>query len=175
MSSLKERLLDILISDKILKQEDLDRALVEQKEKGGELSKILVRLKCISEDDLTHALSSGLGMPPIDISRLKIDPAVVKIIPHDVAAKYQIIAISRMGNNLTLAMADPLNIFAIDNVQALTGMNIVPIITRASLVQQKTLHKPGCLLRHRLKKFSIVSLVVSNNICEAQDAKHLGS
>ncbi len=136
MSSLKERLLDILISDKILKQEDLDRALVEQKEKGGELSKILVRLKCISEDDLTHALSSGLGMPPIDISRLKIDPAVVKIIPHDVAAKYQIIAISRMGNNLTLAMADPLNIFAIDNVQALTGMNIVPIITRASLVQQ---------------------------------------
>ncbi len=136
MSSLKERLLDILIHDKILKQEDLDRALVEQKKSGGELSKILVRLKFISEDDLTHALSSGLGMPPIDISRLKIDPAVVKIIPQDIAVKYQIIAISRMGNNLTLAMADPLNIFAIDNVKALTGMNIVPIITRASLVQQ---------------------------------------
>ncbi len=136
MSSLKERLLDILIHDKILKQEDLDLALVEQKKSGGELSKILVRLKFISEDDLTHALSSGLGMPPIDISRLKIDPAVVKIIPQDVAVKYQIIAISRMGNNLTLAMADPLNIFAIDNVKALTGMNIVPIITRASLVQQ---------------------------------------
>ncbi len=136
MSSLKERLLEILIHDKILKQEDLDRAIEEQKKSGGELSKILVRLKAIHEDDLTHALSTGLGMPPIDISRLKIDPAVVKIIPQDVAIKYQIIAISRMGGNLTLAMADPLNIFAIDNVKALTGMNIVPIITRAVLVQQ---------------------------------------
>lgn len=136
MSSLKERLVEILIYDKILKQEDLDLALVEQKKNGGELSKILVRLKFINEDDLTHALSTGLGMPPIDISRLKIDPAVVKIIPQEVAVKYQIIAISRMGDNLTLAMADPLNIFAIDNVKALTGMNIVPIIARAALVQQ---------------------------------------
>lgn len=136
MFSLKERLLEILIFDKILKQEDLDRAIEEQKKDGGELSKILVRMKLINEDDLTHALSTGLGMPPIDISRLKIDPAVVKIIPQDVATKYQIIAISRMGNNLTLAMADPLNIFAIDNVKNLTGMNIVPIITRANLVQQ---------------------------------------
>ena len=136
MSSLKERLLEILINDKILKQEDLDRALEEQKKSGGELSKILVRLQFINEDDLTHALSTGLGMPPIDISRLKIDPAVVKIIPHELAAKYQIIAISRMGNNMTLAMADPLNIFALDNVKTLTGMNIVPIIARAALVQQ---------------------------------------
>lgn len=136
MSSLKERLVEILIYDKILKQEDLDFALAEQKKSGGELSKILVRLKFISEDDLTHALSTGLGMPLIDISRLKIDPAVVKIIPQDVAVKYQIIAISRMGDNLTLAMADPLNIFAIDNVKALTGMNIVPIIARTNSVQQ---------------------------------------
>jgi len=136
MFSLKERLLEILINDKILKQEDLDRALEEQKNNGGELSKVLVRLKLINEDDLTHALSTGLGMPPIDISRLKIDPTVVRIIPQDVAVKYQIIAISRMGNNLTLAMADPLNIFAIDNVKNLTGMNIVPIITRANIVQQ---------------------------------------
>jgi type IV pilus assembly protein PilB len=136
MFSLKERLLEILINDKILRQEDLDRALEEQKKSGGELSKVLVRMKVINEDDLTHALSTGLGMPPIDISRLKIDPIVVKIIPHEIAVKYQIIAISRMGNNLTLAMADPLNIFAIDNVKNLTGMNIVPIITRANIVHQ---------------------------------------
>lgn len=136
MSSLKERLIEILITDNILKQEDLDRAIAEQTKNGGEISKILVRMKLISEDDLTHALSTGLGMPPIDISRLKIDAAVVKIIPQEVAVKYQIIAISRMGNNLTLAMADPLNIFAVDNVKALTGMNIVPIVTRATLIQQ---------------------------------------
>lgn len=136
MLSLKERLLQILIHEKILKQADLDRALEEQKKSGGELSKILVRLKFVSEDDLTHALSTGLGMPPIDIARLKIDPAVVKTIPQEVAVKYQIMPISRMGDNLTLAMADPMNIFAIDNVKALTGLNIVPIIGRSAQIQQ---------------------------------------
>ena len=90
----------------------------------------------ISEEGLTHLLSEGLGMPPIDIARLKIDPAVVKIIPLDISVKYQIIPISRMGDNLTLAMADPLNIFVIDNVKALTGLNITPIIARSTQIQQ---------------------------------------
>lgn len=136
MSSLKERLLQILIRDNTIKKEDLDRALEEQKKSGGELSKVLVSLNMISEEGLTHLLSEGLGMPPIDIARLKIDPAVVKIIPRDIAVKYQIIPISRMGDNLTLAMADPLNIFVIDNVKALTGLNITPIIARSTQIQQ---------------------------------------
>ncbi|MDP2653784.1 MAG: ATPase, T2SS/T4P/T4SS family [Candidatus Omnitrophota bacterium] len=136
MSSLKERLQEILIRDNIIKQEDLDRALEEQKKHGGELSKILVKLKLISEEGLTHVLSKGLGLPPIDISRLKIDPEVVKLIPQDMAVNYQIFPISKMGDRLTLAMADPLNIFAIDNVEVLTGLKITPIISRSSQIQQ---------------------------------------
>ena len=136
MFSLKERLQEILFRDNVIKKEDLDNALAEQNQHGGELSKILVKLNLISEDYLAQVLSEELGMPPIDISRLKIDPEVVKIIPKEVAVKSQIIPISKMGNNLTLAMADPLNIFAIDNVSALTGMNITPIIGRPTQIQQ---------------------------------------
>jgi len=136
MASLKDRLQEILIRDNIIKKEDLDLALEEQRSQGGDLSKILVRRKLISEDDLARLLSEGLGLPPIDISRLKIDPEVVKIIPKDVALKYKIVPISKMGGNLTLAMADPLNIFTIDNVQALTGLSITPIIGRATQIQE---------------------------------------
>ncbi|HPN56543.1 MAG TPA: ATPase, T2SS/T4P/T4SS family [Candidatus Omnitrophota bacterium] len=136
MFSLKERLQQILLRDNILKQEDLDRALLEQKDSGGDLSQVLVRMNLISEDDLTHILSEGLGLPPIDISRLKIDPNVVKLIPRDVAEKYQIMPVSKMGGNLTLAMADPLNIFVIDDVKALTGLSITPIIARSTQLAQ---------------------------------------
>ena len=131
MLSLKERLKEILIRDKIIKETDLNRALEEQKKNGGELSKILVKLGLISENELTLLLSQVLGMPPIDISRFKIDPEVIKIIPLEIATTYQIMPVSKMGDTLTLAMADPLNIFAIDNVSALTGLKINPIISRA--------------------------------------------
>ncbi len=140
MFSLKERLQEILLRDNIIKQEDLDRALQEQKKSGGDLSKVLVELNLIGEDDLTHILSEGLGLPPIDISRLTIDPNVVKLIPQEVAVKYQIMPISKMGGNLTLAMADPLNIFIIDDVKTLTGLNITPIIARSTQLQQAIEH-----------------------------------
>ncbi len=136
MFSLKERLKEILIRDNIIKQEDLDRALEEQKLRGGELSKILVKMGLINEEELTLLLSQGLGMPPIDISRFKIDPEVVKIIPSEIAVHYQIIPISKIGDSLTLAMADPLNIFAIDNVKALTGLEINPIIGNSQDILQ---------------------------------------
>ncbi len=136
MFSLKERLKEILIRDNIIKQEDLDRALEVQKKEGGDLSKILVKMNLISEDDLTMLLSQGLGMPPIDIGRLKIDPAVVRMIPQEVAINFRIIPVSKIGGSLTLAMADPLNIFAIDNVKALTGLEINPIIGRSKDILQ---------------------------------------
>jgi len=136
MFSLKERIKEILIRDHIIKPEDLDKALDEQKKHGGELSKILVRMGLIGEDQLTFLLSQGLGMPPIDINRLKIDPVVVKMIPQEIAVNYQIMPISKMGDSLTLAMADPLNIFAIDNVKTLTGLTINPIIGRSKDIAQ---------------------------------------
>lgn len=140
MASLKDRIKEILIRDKLISQEDLQRALDEQKKTGEELNKILIRLKLIDEDTLTHLLSQDLGYPPISISRLKIDPELIKIIPKDIAVKYQIMPISVMGDRLTLAMADPLNIFAIDNIKALTGYTISPIISKTKDIE-KTIEK----------------------------------
>ena len=136
MPSLKERLQQILIRDDLIKKEDLDRALEEQQRSGGDLSRVLVQMKLISEENLTRVLGEGLGMPPIDILRFKVDPQVMKIIPKEVAEKYQIVPISKIGENLTLAMADPLNIFIIDSVKTLTGLNISPIIGRSSQIKQ---------------------------------------
>ena len=130
MDSLKKRLTEILIKNKLISRENLEKAIVVQSKEGGRLSDILVRLGYISQKDLVIALSEGLGLPPIDLSRFKIDSEVTGLIPHDTARHYQIIPVSRMGKTLTLAMADPLNVFAIDAVKTLTGFDINPIIAR---------------------------------------------
>ena len=129
MASLKERLTEILINNKLITQDQLSKALEAQKKKGGRLSDIIVELKFIKESDLILTLSEGLGFPLIDLKRFKIDFEIAKVIPVDIARHYQIIPISKMGDNITLAMADPLNIFAIDHVEALTGYKINPIIS----------------------------------------------
>ncbi|MBF0569362.1 MAG: Flp pilus assembly complex ATPase component TadA, partial [Candidatus Omnitrophica bacterium] len=136
MPSLKERIKEILLREEILRPEDLESALQEQRVSGGDLSRVLVRLKLINEEQLAFILSEGLHLPIINISRLKVDPAVVNSVPMEILKKYQILPIARLGENLSLAMADPLNIFAIDNVKALTGFTITPIIGRAKDIQQ---------------------------------------
>jgi type IV pilus assembly protein PilB len=134
--SLKDRLTELLITNKLISQEQLDKALLVQKEKGGRLSDIIVELKFIEEDELISVLSTGLGFPLIDLRRFKIDHEVVKAIPFNVARHYQIIPVSKMGNSITVAMADPLNIFAIDHVETLTGFKINPIISSSQDIMQ---------------------------------------
>jgi type IV pilus assembly protein PilB len=131
MASLKERLTDILIHNKLITAAQLAQALQVQQEKGGRLSDILVDLKFIKAEDLVSALSEGLGLPLIDLKRLKIDTEVTKFISPEIARHYQIIPICRLGESITLAMVDPLNIFAIDHVANLTGYKINPIIATA--------------------------------------------
>ena len=136
MASLKDRLTEILINNKLLNQEQLDQALTVQKDKGGRLSDIIVNLNFIKESELVLTLSEGLGLPLIDLKRYKIDPEVVKIIPINIARHYQIIPISKMGDTITLAMADPLNVFTIDHVQSLTGYKINPVISSSQDIIQ---------------------------------------
>jgi len=136
MVSLKDRLREILINNKLITQGQLDKALEIQKEKGGRLSDIIVDLKFIKEDELISTISAGLGLPLIDLKRFKIDYEIVKIIPINIARHYQIIPVSKMGDTVTLAMADPLNIFAIDHVKALTGFKINPIISSSQDILQ---------------------------------------
>jgi type IV pilus assembly protein PilB len=136
MSSLKERLTEILIDNKLITREQLDQALELQKNKGGRLSKIIIELGLAKESDLAFVLSQGLGLPLIDLKRIKIDPDVLKIIPAKICYHYQIIPISKMGSTLTIAMADPLNIFAIDTLRDLTGFQMNPIISTTEQIIQ---------------------------------------
>ncbi|HQP10243.1 MAG TPA: ATPase, T2SS/T4P/T4SS family [Candidatus Omnitrophota bacterium] len=136
MASLKDRLQEILVRDKRISSQDWDRALAEQKKTGGELSKILVQLELIDENALAQVLSEGLDLPSVTMERLKIDPDIVRIIPRETARKYQIMPISLMGDHLTLAMADPLNVFVADNIKVLTGYIINPIVGRPNDVAQ---------------------------------------
>jgi type IV pilus assembly protein PilB len=136
MGSLRERLQEILVKNKLISEDDLKLALQVQKEHGGKLSDVLVKLDLINEKDLLLALSEGLGFPPISLARFKIAPEVLKLIPKEMAKHYQIIALAKMGKALTVAMADPLNIFAIDDVKSLTGFEINPIIASQKEILQ---------------------------------------
>lgn len=120
---LKDQLIEILTKKKILTSEQLNRALAVQKEKGGRLSNILISLKMVNEKDLMLVLSKSLQIPPINLGKIKIPPDVIRIVPEHVARHYQLIPISHIGNNLTVAMSDPLNIFALDDIRVLTNYN----------------------------------------------------
>ncbi len=136
MLSLKDRLTEILINNKLITTNQLEQALKVQTTKGGKLSDIIVELKFVKESELITILSEGLGLPLIDLKRFKIDLEIVKIISADIARHYQIIPVSKMGDTITLAMADPLNIFAIDHVRSLTGFKINPIISSVQDINQ---------------------------------------
>ncbi|NQU19534.1 type II secretion system protein GspE, partial [bacterium] len=102
MISLRQKLTEIFIKNKILSEDDINLALRIQKEQGGRLSEILIKLNLIDEKNLMSVLSQGLGLPLITLSRFTIDPKVIKLIPKQTAKHYQIIPISKIGNTLTL-------------------------------------------------------------------------
>jgi type IV pilus assembly protein PilB len=135
-NSLKEKLLKVFIDKHLLKEADLENALKVQREKGGSLSDILIDMGVFSRNDLMIVLSQALDIPPINLSRYKVDPNVIKLIPKKIVKRYQIIPISKMGNKLVVAMVDPLNVFALDDIKAITGFDITPIITTGKDVKE---------------------------------------
>lgn len=128
-AGLKERVSEILIKKGILTEEKLNEALKVQKGKGGSLGDILVSQGVINQKELLEILGRELGIPPISLSKYKIDPELTKVIPRKIAVHYQIMPVSKIGNVLSVAMADPLNVFAMDDLRQITGMEINPIIT----------------------------------------------
>ncbi|MBI3602035.1 MAG: Flp pilus assembly complex ATPase component TadA [Candidatus Omnitrophica bacterium] len=130
MLPLTQRLKEILLRDHIVSASDMGRALKEQKDVGGELSSILLKLKLISEDQLSVALSESLHIPIINLASLKIDPSLLKLVPRSMAEAYRLVPISKIGDQMTVAMADPLNVFALDNVRAVTGMFLSAVVAR---------------------------------------------
>ncbi len=124
----KNKLSAFLLEKQIVAPDVLDQAIQEQKKRGGRLSRILIEMGAIGDKELVALLSENLGIPPVDLSRFEIDPNLSKIVSREIALHYEIVPISKIGNTLTVAMADPLNLFAADEIKALTGLDIRPTI-----------------------------------------------
>jgi len=136
MPSLKERLIEVLVANHLLAPEQLEEALKAQQATGGSLQQILVRRGLVTEQDLLSAISQGLGIPPISLARVKLDPTLKQLLPRDVAKQYQMIPVARMGQTLTIAMADPLNVFALDTLTTMTGLTVTPLLTTTKEIQE---------------------------------------
>jgi type IV pilus assembly protein PilB len=122
------RLGAMLVSSGLITDEQLKKALTAQKNEGGRLGSLLVKLGFVPEDKLMTFLSKQYGVPYVDLSKFEINPAVIKHIPADVAQKYRIMPINRAGATITIAMVDPSNIFAIDDIKFMTGYNVEAVV-----------------------------------------------
>ncbi|OGX39310.1 MAG: hypothetical protein A3C53_02155 [Omnitrophica WOR_2 bacterium RIFCSPHIGHO2_02_FULL_68_15] len=129
MATLKERIMDALLQRSLVTPDQLNEVLAVQRTKGGSLQEILVKRGLVKEDDLLAAVSQGLGIPPISLSRMRLDPSLKTLVPRDMAVQYQLIPVACIGQTLTVAMADPLNVFALDTIATLTGLHINPLLT----------------------------------------------
>ena len=131
---MSQRLGDLLVREKVITAEQLEQALREQGTSGTRLGAALVKLGFLSDDDVTNFLSRQYGVPAINLSYFEIDPSVVKLIPYDTAKRYQILPLSRVGASLTIAMVDPTNVFAMDDIKFMTGFNIEPVVASEAAI-----------------------------------------
>ena len=131
---MSQRLGDLLVKEKVITPEQLEEATKLQKESHSRLASALVKLGFLSDEDVTNFLSRQYGVPAINLSYFEIDPAVVKLIPFETAKRYQILPLSRVGASLTIAMVDPTNVFAMDDIKFMTGFNIEPVVASESSI-----------------------------------------
>jgi type IV pilus assembly protein PilB len=130
------RLGELLVRNKLINEGQLAKALEEQRVQGGRLGASLIKLGFLHEDELAAFLSRQYGVPSINLSEFEIDPAVIKLVPTEVAQKYQVIPINRAGSTLIIAMSDPSNIFAIDDIKFMTGYNVEVVVAPEASIKQ---------------------------------------
>jgi type IV pilus assembly protein PilB len=125
---------ELLVKDNFITSDQLEIALKHQRQYGGRLGSILISLGFVEDDDITSLLSKKYGVPSINLAFFEIDPSIIKLIPMDVAQKYMVIPLSRVGSTLTVASVDPTNVFATDDIKFMTGFNVEPVVaTEASI------------------------------------------
>jgi len=127
---------EILVRENLISPQHLREALDYQREHGGRLGFNLVKLGLISDDMITAVLSRQYGIPSVNLELFQIDAQVLHLIPQEVAQKYSVLPLSRVGASLTLAMVDPTNVFAMDDVKFMTGLNVEPVVVAEASIQQ---------------------------------------
>src|SRR5258707_7210543 len=126
----------ILVRENLISPQHLRQALDYQREHGGRLGFNLVKLGLVSDDTLPAVLSRQYGIPSVNLELFDIDDSVLRLIPQEVAQKYSVLPLSRVGASLTLAMVDPTNVFAMDDVKFMTGLNVEPVVVAEASIQQ---------------------------------------
>ncbi len=127
---------EILVRENLISPQHLREALDYQREHGGRLGFNLVKLGLVSDDMITAVLSRQYGIPSVNLELFHIDQTVLRLIPQEVAQKYSVLPLSRVGATLTLAMVDPTNVFAMDDVKFMTGLNVEPVVVAEASIQQ---------------------------------------
>lgn len=133
---INKQLGELLIERGIINQAQLDKGLAAQKEKGGLIGEVLVDLGFAKEEDIAQALTAQYGFPYLPLSNYEINPEVAALLPGRVARQYLLVPIDKIGNNLTLAMSNPLNIQAIEDVELLSGCSVQTFVSTSSDIKK---------------------------------------
>ena len=128
------RIGELLLKEKRITPEQLQEALTHQRQNGGKLGFNLIKLGHVKDEEITALLSKQYGVPSIALAQFEIDPGVIKLVPADTAQKYQVVPLSRAGATLTIAMTDPTNVFAMDDIKFMTGYNVEPVVASETAV-----------------------------------------
>lgn len=127
---------ELLIERGIINQQQLEKALSLQREKGGLIGEILVELGFTKEEDIAQALTAQYGFPYLPLANYEINTEVISIIPARVARQFLVIPIDKIGTNLTIAMSDPLNIQAVEDIETLAGCSVQTFVSTATDIKK---------------------------------------
>jgi type IV pilus assembly protein PilB len=143
---------ELLIRENLITPGQLQQALEHQKQHGGRLGSSVVNLGFLTPDQITAVLSRQYGIPSINLEYYEADPSVTRLVPMETALKYQVVPLSRVGSSLTLAMADPANVYAMDDIKFMTGLNIEPVVASEISIAEAIKKNYGSIEEHDRKK-----------------------
>src|SRR5208282_5235151 len=137
VKSFGERIADALVEDGLLSAGQIEELLEQQKKEGSRLIKLILDKAYVSEQDLAVSMGRVLNVPPINLARINIQPEVIELLPNDTLHNHKVIPVSRLEDKLFLAMADPLNVLALDDVRRITKLEVTPLIASEKAITEK--------------------------------------
>jgi type IV pilus assembly protein PilB len=135
VGNMSAKLGETLLKDNLITPQQLKEALDYQRINGGRLASTLVKLGMLSDEEVTAVLSRQYGVPSVNLDLFEVDPAAVALVPQETAERYSVLPLSRVGATLTLAMVDPTNVFAIDDIKFMTGLSVEPVVVSETAFQ----------------------------------------
>jgi type IV pilus assembly protein PilB len=125
-----------MVKEGLITQPQLAQSLEHQKKNGGRLGSCLVKLGFVTDEDVTTFLSRQYGVPSINLTYFEVDPEVIRLVPEETARRYEVVPLSRVGSSLTIAMVDPTNVFAMDDIKFMTGFNVEPVVASEGAIRE---------------------------------------